>query len=124
MTKEHKVKFEEGWLAIRSYVLGHDMAEKGDVEKLIDDLTPSQPEKPEGGERKNFQLSPFKKEKTLLECPTGLFLKDGELCLKTEYRNDNGRVEAYIVSTGEAYWGGLNQGKDPNMDLVIPVMIK
>lgn len=38
----------------------------------------------------------------LKDCPVGLFLSlNGELCLKTEYGDD-----AYIVSTGEKFWGG------------------
>ena len=43
---------------------------------------------------------------TLAECPIGLFLADsGELCLKTEYGNNEGRIDAYIVSSGEFFWG-------------------
>jgi hypothetical protein len=42
---------------------------------------------------------------TLAECPIGLFWSDHELCLKTEYGNNEGRIDAYIVSTGEFFWG-------------------
>jgi hypothetical protein len=42
---------------------------------------------------------------TLAECPVGLFLYEGELCLKTEYGNNEGRIDAYIVSSGELFWG-------------------
>jgi hypothetical protein len=43
---------------------------------------------------------------TLAECPIGLFLAEsGELCLKTEYGNNEGRIDAYIVSSGEFFWG-------------------
>lgn len=42
---------------------------------------------------------------TLARCPVGLFISDsGALCLKTEYQTD-GRIEAYIVRTGEFFWG-------------------
>jgi hypothetical protein len=33
--------------------------------------------------------------------PYGLFMHGDTLCVKTEYGN-----EAYIVSSGEAFWGG------------------
>jgi hypothetical protein len=47
---------------------------------------------------------------TLAECPVGLFVsKDGELCLKTEYCNNEGRIDAYIVSSGEFFWGAAPQ---------------
>lgn len=43
---------------------------------------------------------------TLEECPIGLFLSEhNELCLKTEYGSNEGRIDAYIVSTGEFFWG-------------------
>lgn len=38
----------------------------------------------------------------LIDCPTGLFIYDNMLCLKTAYFN-NGRVEAYVVSSGELF---------------------
>lgn len=44
---------------------------------------------------------------SLAACPIGLFVShDGELCLKTEYGDNNGRIDAYIVSSGEFFWGG------------------
>lgn len=43
---------------------------------------------------------------TLEECPIGLFYCGDELCLKTEYGNNEGRIDAYIVSSGEFFWGG------------------
>lgn len=47
---------------------------------------------------------------TLAECPIGLFKSDsGELCLKTEYGNNEGRIDAYIVSSGEFFWGAAPQ---------------
>lgn len=44
-------------------------------------------------------------EMTLAECPIGLFMCHGELCLKTEYGTNEGRIDAYIVSSGEFFWG-------------------
>ena len=47
---------------------------------------------------------------TLAECPIGLFKsEDGELCLKTEYGNNDGRIDAFIVSSGEYFWGAAPQ---------------
>lgn len=46
---------------------------------------------------------------TLAECPIGLFLAGEELCLKTEYGNNEGRIDAYIVSSGEFFWGNEPQ---------------
>jgi hypothetical protein len=42
---------------------------------------------------------------SLADCPVGLFMCGDELCLKTEYGNNEGRIDAYIVSTGEFFWG-------------------
>lgn len=40
---------------------------------------------------------------SLTECPIGLFLvvDSEELCVKTEYGNNNGGIDCYIVSSGE-----------------------
>lgn len=47
---------------------------------------------------------------TLADCPIGLFTAaSGELCLKTEYGNNEGRIDAYIVSSGEFFWGSAPQ---------------
>jgi hypothetical protein len=47
----------------------------------------------------------------LKDCPIGLFVsvEGNELCLKTEYGNNEGRVDAYIVSSGEFFWGSAPQ---------------
>ncbi|HEY9219576.1 MAG TPA: hypothetical protein VIO94_16125 [Phenylobacterium sp.] len=44
---------------------------------------------------------------TLAACPPGLFLAEahGTLGMKTEYYTDKGAVEAYIVESGEFFWG-------------------
>ena len=39
------------------------------------------------------------------ECPVGLFMFHETLCLKTEYRTSAGKVEAYIVESGEFFAG-------------------
>lgn len=46
---------------------------------------------------------------TLAECPVGLFYHGDELCIKTEYGNNEGRIDAFIVSSGEFFWGHAPQ---------------
>ena len=47
---------------------------------------------------------------SLAACPIGLFVSEsGTLALKTEYGNNEGRIDAYIVSTGEFFWGAAPQ---------------
>jgi hypothetical protein len=44
------------------------------------------------------------------ECPVGLFESEsGTLCLKTEYGNNDGRLDCYIVDSGEFFWGSAPQ---------------
>ena len=46
----------------------------------------------------------------LAACPVGLFVSAaGALCLKTEYGSNDGRIDAYIVSSGEFFWGNRPQ---------------
>lgn len=64
------------------------------------------------------------KRVTLAECPIGLFLYANELCLKTEYGNDEGRIDAYIVSSGEFFWGDSPQTiESQHRQLVRPVKV-
>lgn len=50
---------------------------------------------------------------SLASCPIGLFMSEGgELCLKTEYGDNDGRIDAYIVSSGEFFWGGTSKPQD------------
>ena len=59
---------------------------------------------------------------SLARCPIGLFLYSGELCLKTEYGNNEGRIDAYIVSSGEFFWGDAPQTiASQRAQLVVPV---
>jgi len=58
----------------------------------------------------------------LRECPIGLFWSGEELCLKTEYGNNEGRIDAYIVSTGEFFWGSPPQSiTSQREELVEPI---
>lgn len=59
---------------------------------------------------------------TLAKCPIGLFTCQGELCLKTEYGNNEGRIDAYIVSSGEFFWGAQPQSvANQRAQMVTPV---
>ncbi len=60
---------------------------------------------------------------TLAECPIGLFMSEaGMLCLKTEYGNNEGRIDAYIVESGEMFWGAQPQTiTSQRAQLVTPV---
>ena len=60
---------------------------------------------------------------TLAACPIGLFYTEsGDLCLKTEYGNNEGRIDAYIVDTGEFFWGSQPQTiANQRKQLVTPV---
>ena len=46
-----------------------------------------------------------KRRKRLKDCPVGLFYSGDTLCMKTEYGNNEGRIDAFIVSSGEFFWG-------------------
>lgn len=61
-------------------------------------------------------------EVTLAQCPIGLFWSGDELCLKTEYGTNEGRIDAYIVSSGEFFWGNQPQTiANQRMQMVVPV---
>ena len=60
----------------------------------------------------------------LCDVPVGLFLFEDTLCLMTEYSNAGCGREAYIVSSGETFWGGA-KSKEERADLdVTPVTVK
>lgn len=48
---------------------------------------------------------------TLADCPPGLFLADAynTLGFKSEYRTEQGAIEAYVVESGEFFWGDTPQ---------------
>jgi hypothetical protein len=69
-------------------------------------------------------LSPQKRRRTLLNCPVGLFLCRDQICLKTEYGNNDGRIDAYIVSSGEFFWGDAPQTiESQRAQLVTPLSV-
>jgi len=61
----------------------------------------------------------------LKDCPIGLFTSEhGALCLKTEYGDNEGRIDAYIVDSGEFFWGGTNNAAEQRQVLVTPVVLR
>lgn len=60
---------------------------------------------------------------SLAQCPVGLFRFGDMLVLKTEYGNNEGRIDAYIVETGEFFWGDPPQTiKSQRAQIVYPVI--
>ncbi|WEK05731.1 MAG: hypothetical protein P0Y65_05610 [Candidatus Devosia phytovorans] len=52
---------------------------------------------------------------SLDDCPPGLFWFDGSLCFKSEYSQLRGtpdnrlmQCDAYVVASGEYFWGGTS----------------
>ena len=61
-----------------------------------------------------------KKLVKLKDCPIGLFVKGNTLCVKTEYGNN----DAYIVWSGERFWGGAETIAGIGEVLVLPISDK
>ena len=57
----------------------------------------------------------------LIEAPIGLFMFGETLCLKTEYMSPGCGVEAYIVESGEMFWGGAKSKEERHNLDVTPV---
>ena len=56
----------------------------------------------------------------LKDCPIGLFIKGYTLCVKTEY----GNADAYIVWSGERFWGGAKTIEEIGEVFVLPISDK
>ena len=64
-------------------------------------------------------LKKTKKSMPLEELPCGgLFLYNETLCLKTKYRTSNGAIEAFIVGSGEMFWGGVSTPEEQRQVMV------
>ena len=87
---------------------------------------------------KDLTLADELERLALADCPPGLFLFNGTLGFKTEYRGmetvgpvdvpgDQVRwrvgkhSEVYVVSSGEVFWGGVTTKDDREALLVTPV---
>ncbi len=67
-------------------------------------------------------LKENKKRTKLGNCPIGLFIFDGELCIKTEYYTKN-EPDCYIISSGEYFCGGQNRKVELSELMVTPIKI-
>jgi hypothetical protein len=59
----------------------------------------------------------------LYMAPVGLFDFNGALCVKTEY-STNGRPDAYIVGSGEYFWGGTSDPAVAARHMVTPLTVR
>lgn len=59
-------------------------------------------------------------KKILIDAPVGLFMYDGIMGFKTEYMT-NGFVEAFVVESGEYFWGGVKTSEERNNLEVTPI---
>ena len=65
------------------------------------------------------------------EAPVGLFEYDGTIGFKSEYgkvhTDEQGtfvQVDAYVVCSGEYFWGGAKTSRERNNLLVTPLFVK
>lgn len=56
---------------------------------------------------------------TLADCPPGLFRWEGTLCFKSEYHSKPGQPDAYVVVSGEYFWGGTSGNLDARNALIV-----
>lgn len=68
-------------------------------------------------------LVPAGKSMSLAKLPAGsLFLFGGSIALKTEYFTE-GAIDAYIVESGERFWGGTSTAIELNALIVVPLKL-
>lgn len=60
----------------------------------------------------------------LCDAPIGLFLFGDTLCLMTEYSSEGCGRHAYIVSSGEMFWGGAKSKEERANLEVTPVEVR
>lgn len=70
-------------------------------------------------EKKYVKFNRISENISLGDAPSGLLLCNGVLIAKTEYFS-NGAVEAYIIASGERFWGGCKTAEDLN---ALPVSV-
>lgn len=71
-------------------------------------------------------LIPCGEKVTLDELPCGTIFAFGDDCIavKSEYRCNNGLIEAFIIDSGEQFWGGVHTAKEQNELMVQPLEIE
>ena len=71
------------------------------------------------------RLIPDGEKVTLDELAPGTLFAFGDDCIavKSEYRCSNGLIEAFIIGTGEQFWGGAKTAKEQNALMVQPLEV-
>ena len=79
-----------------------------------------------GKKMENKMLIPCGEKCTLAELPCGTLFAFGDDCVavKSEYQCNNGLIEAFIIGTGEQFWGGAKTAKEQNELMVQPLEIE
>lgn len=70
-----------------------------------------------------MRLIPDGEKVRLCDMEPGLFMFGDCLALKTEYITESGRIEAYIVDTGELFHGGANTAAEQRALMVQPLKV-
>ena len=72
------------------------------------------------------RLIPCGKKVTLNELLPGTIFAFGDDCIavKSEYRCANGLIEAFIIDSGEQFWGGAKTVREQNALMVQPLEIE
>ena len=72
---------------------------------------------------KEKRLIPFGDKVTLYDLPFGAMFAFGDDCIavKSEYTVSNGLIEAFIIDSGEQFWGGAKTAKEQNELMVQPL---
>ena len=75
-----------------------------------------------------YKINPAGEAVTLAECPPGLFLYRGDgyesLGFKSVYKGETvsgWQTDAYVVASGEYFWGGAKSGMQREQLMVIPM---
>ena len=73
-----------------------------------------------------MRLIPDGKKVTLDELLPGTIFAFGDdsVAVKSEYRCANGLIEAFIIDSGEQFWGGAKTAKEQNALMVQPLAIE
>ena len=71
------------------------------------------------------RLIPCGEKVTLYDLPFGAMFAYGDDCIavKSEYACGNGLIEAFIIDSGEQFWGGAKTAKEQNELMVQPLEI-
>ena len=69
------------------------------------------------------RLIPFGDKVTLYDLPFGAMFAFGDDCIavKSEYTVSNGLIKAFIIDSGEQFWGGAKTAKEQNELMVQPL---